>query len=153
MSDNLDFEILKLLQEDGRMSFTNIASKLKIAVSTVRNRYVALIGNDTLKIIGRVNPEAIGFNAYTSVLISVKPKTLLHEVSEKLIDIPEVSFLAITSGEFDLELNVQCRDMNHLMELLKTKIHTIEGVFDTKTNMYLKVLKIAQPNLDLAKNQ
>jgi Lrp/AsnC family transcriptional regulator for asnA, asnC and gidA len=44
-----------------------------------------------------------------------------------------------------------CRDMEHLNELLGKKIHTLEGVFDTKTNMYMKIYKFAQPDLESAK--
>jgi len=32
------------------------------------------------------------------------------------------------------------------------KIHAIEGIYETETNMYLKVFKIAQPDLDLVKD-
>ena len=66
-------------------------------------------------------------------------------------ELPEVSFLAMISGKYDLELNVQCRDNNHLIELME-KIHLVEGVYETETNMYLRVLKIAQPDLDLVKD-
>jgi Lrp/AsnC family transcriptional regulator for asnA, asnC and gidA len=44
-----------------------------------------------------------------------------------------------------------CRNIEHLNELIGSKIHVLEGVFDTKTNMYMKIYKIAQPDLELAK--
>jgi Lrp/AsnC family transcriptional regulator for asnA, asnC and gidA len=151
LDDELDYQILKLLQKDGRMSFTEISKEINVAVSTIRHRYINLIEDGTLKIIGRVDPDKIGFNAYASILISVKPKSYMNAIFEALTKLPEISFLAMVSGDFDVEANVMCRDMTHLNELLEEKIHVLDGVFDTKTNMYMKIYKISQPDLELAK--
>lgn len=151
LDDELDYQILKLLQKDGRMSFTEISKEINVAVSTIRHRYINLIEDGTLKIIGRVDPKKIGFNAYASVLISVKPKSFMKTILEELAKLPEISFLATVSGDYDIEANIMCRDMEHLNTLLEDEIHTIEGVFDTKTNMYMKIHKFSQPDLELAK--
>ncbi|MGL5113329.1 MAG: Lrp/AsnC family transcriptional regulator [Flavobacterium sp.] len=151
LDDELDFQILTLLQKDGRMSFTEISKEINVAVSTIRHHYINLVENGTLQIIGRIDPNKIGFNAYASILISVKPKTFMTHVLEELTKLPEVSFLAAVSGDFDIEANVMCQDMEHLNEFIGEKIHHLEGIFDTKTNMYMKIYKIAQPDLELAK--
>ena len=151
LDDELDYQILKLLQKDGRMSFTEISKEINVAVSTIRHRYINLIEDGTLQIIGRVDPNKIGFNAYASVLISVKPKSYMKTIFEELAKLPEISFLASVSGNYDIEANIMCRDMEHLNELIGDKIHAMEGVFDTKTNMYMKIYKFAQPDLELAK--
>lgn len=152
LNNELDYKILKLLQKDGRMSFTEISKEIDVAVSTIRLRYMNLIEDGTLRIIGRVDPNKIGFNAYASVLISVKPKVHMNVILKTLKDLPEISFLALVSGDFDIEANVMCRDMDHLNKLLSEKIHVLEGVFDTKTNMYMQIYKFSQPDLELAKS-
>jgi Lrp/AsnC family transcriptional regulator for asnA, asnC and gidA len=149
--DELDFQILRELQKDGAMSLTIIAKKLKVSIGTVRNRLAKLIEDSTVQIIGRVDPDKVGFHAYSRIFISVKPAKLIQVSAKKLSQFPEVSFLAMISGKYDLELNVQCRDNLHLIELME-KIHAIEGIYETETNMYLKVFKIAQPDLDLVKD-
>lgn len=151
LDDELDFKILTLLQKDGRMSFTEISKEINVAVSTIRHRYLNLIEEGTLTIIGRIEPSKIGLNAHASILISVKPKSQLNAIFEALAQLPEVSFLASISGDYDIEANVMCQDMEHLHELIGSKIHGLEGVFDTKTNLYMKVYKFAQPDLELAK--
>jgi Lrp/AsnC family transcriptional regulator for asnA, asnC and gidA len=75
----------------------------------------------------------------------------MNIILEELSKLPEISFLALVSGDFDIEANVMCRDMEHLNELLGEKIHSMEGVFDTKTNMYMKIYKFSQPDLESAK--
>ncbi|NNV57323.1 Lrp/AsnC family transcriptional regulator [Limnovirga soli] len=149
--DELDFLILRELQQDGGMSLTIIAKNLDVSIGTIRNRMAKLLEDNTVQIIGRIDPNKVGFHAYARIFISVKPAKLIQEAAEKLSLFPEVSFLAMISGKYDLELNVQCRDNNHLIELME-RIHPLEGVFETETNMYLKVFKIAQPDLDLVKD-
>jgi Lrp/AsnC family transcriptional regulator, regulator for asnA, asnC and gidA len=150
--DDLDFDLLQFLQRDGRMSFTDLAQRLEVSVSTVRNRVTRLIEEDTLAIIGRVNPTRTGFHAYAQVLISVRPVTLVNEIAQQLMTFPEVSFLAMTTGMNDLEINLMCRDNDHLTDTLR-KIHQIEGVFETKTNMYFNILKLTQPDLSLVRSK
>jgi len=147
--DELDFEILSLLQQDGRMSFTVMAEKLGISISSVRTRVNKLLEDKTIQIVGTVNTEKVGFHAYAQIKISVRPARFIQKVAGQLLKLKEVSFLAITSGDFDLELDVMCRDNNHLMDILNEKVSKIEGVDHTETNMYLKVLKYAQPDLNL----
>ena len=145
--DELDFAILNLLQQDGRMSFTELAEKLDASISNIRSRVTKLLDDKTIQVVGRVNPERVGFHVYANIKISVRPANKINEIADQLLGFGEISFMAITSGDFDLEIDVMCRDNNHLLELVNGRISRIEGVFQTHTNMYLKVLKFAQPDL------
>lgn len=146
--DKLDFGILSFLQEDGRMSFTVIADKLKVSIGTVRTRFNKLIEDGTINIIGRVDPDKVGFRCYAHIAVYVRPATLKEKVAQKISKLPEVSFLAMTSGDYDLEVDVMCRDNNHLVDFVND-ISKIEGVHQTKTTIYFKVYKYAQPDLKL----
>lgn len=148
--DELDFAILSQLQEDGRMSFTVIADKLKVSIGTIRTRFNKLIEEGTINIIGRVNPDKVGFRSYAHIAVYVRPATLKEKVAQKISKLPEVSFLAMTSGEYDLEVDVMCRDNEHLVQLVD-QLSKIEGVHQTKTTIYFKVYKYAQPDLKLLK--
>ena len=146
--DQLDFDILSFLQQDGRMSFTVIAEKLKVSIGTVRTRFNKMIEDGTVNIIGRVDPDKVGFRCYAHIAVFVRPATLKEKVAKKIASLPEVSFLAMTSGDYDLEVVVMCRDNNHLVEFVNAISH-IEGVHQTKTTIYFKVYKYAQPDLKL----
>lgn len=150
--DETDFAILLQLQQDGRKSFTLMSQALGVSISTIRTRVTKLIEDKTIQIIGRVNPEQVGFHAYASIRISVRPANLINEVANQLLELKEVSFLAITSGSYDLEVDVMCRDNNHLVQLIHDHISPIEGIYNTKADMYFKVLKYAQPDLNLLKS-
>ncbi|MFL9483393.1 Lrp/AsnC family transcriptional regulator [Chitinophagaceae bacterium LWZ2-11] len=148
--DSLDFDILSCLQQDGRMSFTVMAEKLEVSVGTVRTRVNKLIEDGTINIIGRVDPDKVGFRSYAHIAVFVRPAALKEKVAKNIVKRPEVSFLAGTSGDYDLEVDVMCRDNDHLIEFVN-EISKIEGVFQTKTTIYFKVYKYAQPDLGLLK--
>lgn len=148
--DELDFAILSYLQQDGRMSFTVIAEKLKVSIGTIRTRFNKMIEDGTVNIIGRVDPEKVGFRSYAHIAVYVRPATLKEKVAQKIAKLSEVSFLAMTSGDYDLEVDVMCRDNDHLVQFVN-ELSKIEGVYQTKTTIYFKVYKYAQPDLRLLK--
>ncbi|GAB2568201.1 Lrp/AsnC family transcriptional regulator [Spirosoma areae] len=146
--DDLDFAILSCLQQDGRMSFTEIADQLHVSVGTARTRLNRLIDEGIISIVGRVDPDKVGFGAYAHIAVYVRPATLKESVAQEISARPEVSFLASTSGDYDLEVDVMCPDNNHLVQFVN-EISAIEGVYQTKTTLYFKVYKYAQPDLRL----
>ena len=146
--DDLDFKILSCLQKDGRMSLTVMAKNLKVSIGTVRTRLNKLLEDGTINIIGRVNPDKVGFNCYAHIAVFVRPATFKEKVANKISKLAEVSFLAMTSGDYDLEVDVMCRDNNHLVNFVEI-ISKIEGVNQTKTTIYFKVYKYAQPDMNL----
>ena len=148
--DELDFAILSYLQQDGRMSFTVMAQKLKVSIGTIRTRFNKMIEDGTGNIIGRVDPEKVGFRSYAHIAVYVRPATLKEKVALKISKLSEVSFLALTSGDYDLEVDVMCRDNDHLVQFVN-ELSKIEGVYQTKTTIYFKVYKYAQPDLKLLK--
>jgi len=148
--DSLDFAILSYLQKDGRMSFTVIAKKLKVSIGTIRTRFNKLIEEGSINIIGRINPDKVGFGVYAHIAVYIRPITLNEKVAAIIAKKQEVSFLAMTSGDYDLEVDIMCRDNDHLVQFMNEIAH-IEGIHQTKTTMYLKVYKYAQPDLKLLK--
>jgi len=146
--DDIDFAIISFLQNDGRTSFTVIAEKLNVSIGTIRTRFNRLLEDNVITIIGRVDPGKVGFRSYAHVAVYVRPATLKEQVAKAIAIMPEVSFLAGTFGEYDLEVDVMCRDNDHLVDFVN-KISMVKGVFQTKTTIYFKVYKYAQPDLGL----
>jgi len=148
--DKMDFTILTHLQKDGRKSFTDIAEEMQVSVGTIRNRYNRLLKENVLHIIGWTDPVQAGYNAYARVTIQVKPTELIRVVAQQLLPIREISFLAITSGQYDLEINLLCKNNKQLLEVMHEKIHKINGVHETHTTIYFEVLKWASHDVSSA---
>ncbi len=148
--DDLDFAILSLVQEDGRMSFTDIAKTLGIAVGTVRNRFTRMLEEKTVQIIGRINPHHVGFNAPATITVSIEPQ-FMEKAIEEIAEFPEVSYLSVLTGEYDVMVDVMCRDANHLTDFLLKRLAKVKGVKDFRTALILQIHKYAQPDLGLAR--
>lgn len=145
--DKIDVYLLRSLGQDGRKSFTDLALELDVSVGMVRNRYNRLVESGILHIVGWTDPVKNGMNAYARIVIAIRPTSMIKEVAEKLTQIEEVSFVAITTGDYDLEINVTCRNNAELLELTHQHIDTMDGVHETNTTMYLQIMKWAAHNV------
>ena len=141
--DAMDLSVLRMLQADGRMSFTDMANRLNVSVGMIRNRYNRMAEQRIIHIIGWTDPVKVGLNAYARVLLSIRPTHKIREVADLLSGMEEVSFLAQTTGNYNLEINLICSSNDHLLQVIHDRIHSIEGVYETSTTMYLEVMKWA----------
>ncbi|KXX70749.1 Lrp/AsnC family transcriptional regulator [Flammeovirga sp. SJP92] len=144
--DKIDLQILSFLKRDGRMSFTDISNEMKASVGMIRNRYQKMVDNNILHIIGWADPIKIGIDAYARVNLKVFPPEKINRVLDQLVALPEVSFVALTSGSYNIEINLMCSNNKQFLSTMMEKIHTIEGVSDSNTTMYLEVKKWASRN-------
>jgi|AntAceMinimDraft_12_1070368.scaffolds.fasta_scaffold10785_2 Lrp/AsnC family transcriptional regulator for asnA, asnC and gidA len=150
--DQTDLIILEHLRKDGRRSFTDLSHELNVSVGMIRNRYNRLVSHNILHIIGWTDPVRAGLQAYARVVLKVRPTLLIESVIAKLQTITEVSFLAVTTGNWDLEINLVCKSNDSLLRVMNEKILGIEGVSESSTTMYLKILKWASHDLTQAMN-
>jgi len=72
----------------------------------------------------------------------VEPGTI-YPVAEALGKLPEVSYLVLILGTYDLVVEVFCRDREHLTEYITNQIQTIQGVRATETLVIGKIFKLS----------
>jgi Lrp/AsnC family transcriptional regulator for asnA, asnC and gidA len=139
--DQLDYLILSQLQADGRRPFTEIAKNLSVTEGTVRKRAARLIEQDFVRIIGLVDPHKVGFESPAIVHVTVTPPHL-EEAAQAIKSFPEVSYLLMVSGEYDLMVEVRCRDREHFAEFIRNKLQKVVGVQRTVSAMVLHTYKL-----------
>jgi Lrp/AsnC family transcriptional regulator for asnA, asnC and gidA len=138
--DPLDLEIIRHLQEDGRKSYAQIASELHISPSSVQQRANRLIKDGTIVIKGIVHPADI--EDVVMAMVAVKADgTKLHAVAQAISRLPEVRWVVICAGQYDILLELVCENNEHLLTILSNKISVIEGVRETVTFPYLEITK------------
>jgi Lrp/AsnC family transcriptional regulator for asnA, asnC and gidA len=126
--DKMDLAIIKMLEEDGRMSFTEIAEKLKVSESTIRKRVLSLQRKGVIKKFTiKVDPWKIGIKTIAFVGIDVDPTRLL-EIAQELCDLKEIKWVATSTGDHMLMTEIWTKDGRELTRLISEKIGTIEGV-------------------------
>jgi Lrp/AsnC family transcriptional regulator, regulator for asnA, asnC and gidA len=140
--DQVDRRIVAALQRDGRRSFTSIAKELGLSEAAVRQRVARLQATGIMQVVAVADPMTLGYKAMAMVAISVDGSAR-KQVAEAVARLPEVSYLVLTAGSFDMLAEVVCEDNDHLLRLLSEDLAGIEGVRDTETFMYLRLLKEA----------
>jgi Lrp/AsnC family transcriptional regulator for asnA, asnC and gidA len=146
--DEMDLRILEHLEVDGRKSFSDIAADLGVTLSTVSNRVRRLIEDGILVIHGFLDPYQVGFNAPALILVSVDPPRV-EEAADGIAKFPEVLSLLMITGDFDLAVEVHCRDSNHLTDLLLNRLQRVGGVRETRTSIQLREIRIKQPSVKM----
>lgn len=140
--DEIDRAIIARLQYDGRMPFTAIAEEIGISEATVRNRVTRLREAGILQIVGVVDPHLLGLRATAIVGVIARPASL-QETARQIAMFEEVSYLVMTSGAFDLLVEVLCEDTDHLARFLSDKLLRVEGIERTETFYILRTYKLS----------
>src|SRR6476646_8465101 len=97
----LDKRIIEHLQADGRRPFTQIAADLGVSEAAVRARTNRLIERGILQVVGVTDPLKLGFQQMAMLGIRCESDRLVA-VSEAVAEMPEVDYLFITPGTYDL---------------------------------------------------
>jgi Lrp/AsnC family transcriptional regulator for asnA, asnC and gidA len=140
--DPVDRRIVAALQRDGRRPFTVIARDLGISEAAVRQRVARLQAAGVMQVVAVADPMTLGYKTMAMVAISVDGRAR-KQAAEAVRRLPEVSYLVLTAGSFDMLAEVVCEDNDHLLRLLSEDLARIDGVRQTQTFMYLRLLKEA----------
>ncbi len=137
--DDIDVEIVRHLQEDGRRSYADIANEMELAPSTIQQRANRLVSAGLLKIRAVTDPIAMGVPVVAAVALKVDG-AIIADVADELAKFEEVGYVVICAGSHDIQIEIACRDNEHLLETI-TDISRIDGVRSTVTYIYLKIVK------------
>lgn len=137
--DDTSKAIITRLQQDGRTAYSAIARDIGLSEAAVRSRVQRLVENEVLQIVAVTDPAQVGFAR--QAMIGLKVTGSLKTVAAQLDELPEVAYVVITAGRYDLITEVVCEDDDHLLTLLTEAIRTIPGVTETETLVYLKLHK------------
>lgn len=136
----LDRAIIDQLQRDGRRPYTRIAADLGVAESTIRARTEQLIERGVLQVVGVTDPLRLGFDQMAMVGVRCESDRLL-DVADEVAALPEVTYVVVTAGAFDLLVETVCRDNAELLSFLAERLRRIPGVVSTETFVYLRIAK------------
>ena len=137
--DKTDLKILEILIQDAKKPFTEVAKKVFVSQGTVHVRMnkmqeAGIVERTTLKI----NYAKLGFDITAFIGIYLEKSALYEKVLEKLKQIPEVTNIHYTTGNYSMFVKIHCRDTNHLKEVLHDKMQQVEGIERTETMISLE---------------
>ncbi len=140
-SDRTDWEIIALLNKDGRMSSAEISRRLgSISARTVTNRIDTLTEHDIINICSIVDPEVVGYRVLADVFIEVEPGEL-RSVAERLAEFPQISYVACAIGDPDVIISVRAGNIKELYNFVIEVLGKIPGIRHTQTYILPLIIK------------
>lgn len=154
--DDLDRKILRVITQNARTPFKDVATQVGVSRAAVHQRVQKMFDNGVIT--GScylVNPKMLGYNLCVYVGITLDKGSLYKSVSAELDKIPEVVESQFTLGAYSMLVKLYARDDQHLMTLLNNKIQEIPGVANTETLTALdqRINRTLPINLDGEENQ
>ena len=129
--DKTDLQLLKILQENGRISIKELAQRVHLSPTPVFDRVRRLESSGVIERYTTVLNAAKlgqGFLVFCSVKLRRMGKDIAHDFVERIKDIPEVAECYNISGEFDYLLKIYAPDMQYYNEFCINVLGTIESL-------------------------
>jgi Lrp/AsnC family transcriptional regulator, regulator for asnA, asnC and gidA len=137
--DNVDLKILEILMQDAKKPYTEVAKKAFVSGGTVHVRMnkmeeAGIVEKTTLK----VNYAKLGYDITAFIGIFLQKSALYDQVMAALKNIPEITNIHYTTGNYSMFVKMHVKDTNHLKVVLHDKIQQVEGIERTETMISLE---------------
>lgn len=137
MVDEIDERIMRLLEENSRMTYVEIGRTVGLSEGAVRNRVQALVSGGVIKRFTIEKSSTHGVRALT--MIAVNPGTPTYEVSKMVNQLAGVERIYEVTGEYDIVMVSSGGNIEGINKVIED-IRKIEGVEKTNTIIVLRTL-------------
>lgn len=131
--DKLDRQILRMIGEDARVPFLEVARVCNVSGAAIHQRIQKLTNLGIIK--GSVfvmDPEKIGYETCAYIGLNLKNPEDFDHVLEELKKIPEVTECHYTTGNFDMFIKIYARNNHHLLTIIHDQLQPL-GLSSSQT--------------------
>jgi Lrp/AsnC family transcriptional regulator for asnA, asnC and gidA len=124
--DKLDKQILKMISEDARVPFLEVARACNVSGAAIHQRIQKLTNMGILQ--GSqfiIDPEKMGYETCAFIGLNLKNPESFDAVVEKLKEIPEVVECHYTTGNYDLFIKIYAANNHHLLNIIHDKLQPL----------------------------
>lgn len=124
--DRLDKQILKLIADDARIPFLEVARLCNVSGAAIHQRIQKLTNLGILK--GSqfiIDPEKVGYETCAYIGLNLRNPESFDQVVEKLREMPEVVECHYTTGNYDLFIKIFARNNHHLLNIIHDKLQPL----------------------------
>lgn len=124
--DRLDRQILKLISDDARIPFLEVARACNVSGAVIHQRIQKLMATGILK--GSqfiIDPEKIGYETCAYIGLNLKNPEQFDEVVKSLQNIPEVVECHYTTGNYDLFIKIYAKNNHHLLNIIHDQLQPL----------------------------
>jgi Lrp/AsnC family leucine-responsive transcriptional regulator len=141
--DTTDCTILSSLQEDGRITNTELADRVGLSPSACLRRVRALEDKGVIdRYVALVNPTAIGkaTSVFVEISLSSQEETLLNSFETEVAKHPAVMSCHLMAGNSDYLVRVACRDVEDYENLHRTHFSRLPGIARIRSSFGLRTI-------------
>ncbi|MEM2324528.1 MAG: Lrp/AsnC family transcriptional regulator [Archaeoglobaceae archaeon] len=143
--EDFEIEMLRILEENARLSYEELAETLGVSVETVKESLKKLEENGIiLKYKAIVNWEKLQEDyvyAVINVKVSLSREKGYDDIARRIAKFPEVHAVRLVSGEADFQVVIKGKSLKDVAFFVAEKISTIPEVRDTVTHFVLRTYK------------
>jgi DNA-binding Lrp family transcriptional regulator len=139
--DAKDRDLIAALESDGRAPAAALAAQVGLSDDAVRERLRRLRESGVLRVLGYADLALRGY-AYFSML-ALRIHGDVRPTIERLLEIDEIYWLACVDGRFDALAELNCRDTDHLFDVVNAAIRSLDTIASTELFTYLETTKWA----------
>ena len=131
--DKLDRQILKLISDDARIPFLEVARACGVSGAAIHQRIQKLTSMGILKgSLFIIDPEKIGYETCAYIGLNLKNPESFDTVVEELKKIPEVVECHYTTGNYDMFIKLYAVNNHHLLTIIHDKLQPL-GLSSSQT--------------------
>lgn len=139
--DSTDREIIRELNKNGRISYTDLAKTIGLSRVAIQARVNTLMDNGVIeRFTAVINPEKIGIQVSAFFNVEVEPK-YLHEIAEQLSEEPWVTSLYHMTGPSKLHMHALFADNREMENFMKDKLYVLPGIASVESQVLIKRYK------------
>lgn len=138
--DRIDQQLIELLGQDAHQKSVALAKQLGVSSATVRRRLARLIKSGIIGITAVVDPSKVGYPLTALIAFDIAHDKL-QSVTQMLAGKPEITWVATTTGRFDIIALAWFHSTEELSDFLQREVSAMEGLRDTETFICLHVEK------------
>ena len=142
--DELDRAILGILQEEGRITNVELASRVGLTAPPCLRRMRALEESGVVRgYHAELDPGALGYSIMVFALVSLRSQAEddLRGFEAHVAELPEVRECHMLNGEIDFILKIVAHDLQSFQAFLTSKLTPAPNVASVKTSLTIRTSK------------
>jgi Lrp/AsnC family leucine-responsive transcriptional regulator len=139
--DKTDKEILRLLQENAKMSLRDLEKEVNLSTTAIRLRIKNLEEREIIKdYIALIDCRQLGYMEMVLASLRVNTSQSLNEIRKEIDKMEEIKHAYVVTGEYPIFISFKCLDHQDAMDLIE-RLRNLPGVEEVKTQIVLDRIK------------
>jgi Lrp/AsnC family transcriptional regulator for asnA, asnC and gidA len=136
--DDTDRELIRILQSDGRTSYSQLGRVVGLSDAACRQRVMRLLDGGVIDIVAVTDPVKLGLGYQAMLGITVDGDT--RQVASGVGALDDAVYVVLATGRFDLLAEVVCCDGDAFVEV-SNLVRAMDGVSGVEVMSYLGITK------------